>query len=112
MAMNMASNGNGASRELRLLSVRSLVHRKLTKAQRALLGVAIIEGHVRPCDLPQRIVAEMVGCSVAYIGAAQRLSPTVRQTVDQGLRPLVSPTHRLPRPVVSSSGQQLAEPAA
>jgi hypothetical protein len=90
--------------------VRSLIHKKLTKPQRALIGVAIIEGHVRPYDLPQRIVAELVGCSVAYLGAAQRL-PAARQAVHQGLRPLISPTRQLPRPAVPSSVRQLVEPA-
>jgi hypothetical protein len=111
MAMHMASNGNGATGGFRLLSMRSLVHRqKLTKAQRALIGAAIIEGHVQPCDLPQRVVAELVGCSVAYLGAAQKLSPAARQAVHQGQRPLISPRTScrgrwLPRPCSWQSRQ-------
>jgi hypothetical protein len=93
-------NGNGAT-SIRLISARSLSHKRLTKAQRALIGAAIVEGTVRLQDLPLRIVAQLVDCSVTYLIAAQRLAPAQRTAVNTGQRPLISPpSHRLSKPTI------------
>jgi hypothetical protein len=84
-------NGNGAIPRAPLISARSLVHRRLSKAQRALVGAAILEGGVQLQDLPLRIVSQVVGCSVAYLTAAQRLAPAQREAVVRGHRPLILP---------------------
>jgi hypothetical protein len=84
-------NANGAIPRAPLVSARSLVHRRLSKAERALVGAAILEGDVQLQDLPLRIVSQVVGCSVAYLTAAQRLAPAQRQAVVRGHRPLILP---------------------
>jgi hypothetical protein len=108
--MYYSGNGNGAT-SIRLISARSLSHRHLTKAQRALIGAAILEGAIRPQDLPRRIVAQLVDCSVTYLAAAQRLAPQQREAVDRGHRPLISPpsTHRLPKPRIPPTDEQLVQ---
>jgi hypothetical protein len=93
----------------RLISARSLVHQRLTKAQRALIGAAILEGAVQPQDLPLRIVSQLVGCSVAYLLAAQRLAPQQREEVKRGWRPLISPLRQLPKPTIPPTDEQLIE---
>jgi hypothetical protein len=84
-------NGNGATPRASLISARSLVHRRLSKAERAVVGAAILEGGVQLQDLPLRIVSQVVGCSVAYLTAAQRLAPAQREAVVRGHRPLILP---------------------
>jgi hypothetical protein len=93
-------NGNGAIPRAPLISARSLVHRQLSKAERALVGAAILEGGVQVQDLPLRIVSQVVGCSVAYLAAAQRLAPAQREAVMRGRRPLILP--RVPAPHCAS----------
>jgi hypothetical protein len=66
------SNGNGAN-GVRVLSVRSLAHKKLSKAERALVGASIVEGALLPQDLPLRLVSDAVGCSVSYISQRRGL---------------------------------------
>jgi hypothetical protein len=104
-----AENGNGAT-STRLISVRSLVHKHLSKAERALIGAAILEGAVQPQDFPLRIVSQMVGCSTSYLLAAERLAPQAREAVRRGHRPLVfSPPHQLPKPTIPPTDEQLIE---
>jgi hypothetical protein len=79
--------GNGAS----ALSARSLINsRKLSKAVRAVIGAEILAGEhdLRPT---KKLLATAIGCSVAYLQAAQKLSPAERQAVRRGERPLVLP---------------------
>jgi hypothetical protein len=79
----------------------------LTKAQRALIGAAILEGAIRLQDLPRRIVAQLVDCSVSYLAAAQRLAPQQREAVNHGHRPLISPP--LPKPRIPPTDEQLVQ---
>jgi hypothetical protein len=93
--------GNGAS----ALSVRSLINSKrLSKAARAVLGAEILAGEydLQPTD---KLVAAAVGCSVAYLQAAKKLTPSQRQDVRKGLRPLIVP--RIPA-VPPSARQRMA----
>ena len=64
---------NGGNRGA--LSARSLINNKtLSKTRRALLGSAVLRGEY---DLKPTVkdVARMVGCSVAYLQVATKLSP-------------------------------------
>jgi hypothetical protein len=99
-------NGNGAIPRAPLISARSLVHRRLSKAERALVGAAILEGGVQLQDLPLRIVSQVVGCSVAYLTAAQRLASAQREAVARGHRPLILP-RVVPAPTTSITNLQL-----
>jgi hypothetical protein len=84
-SMNGSNGGNSA------LSVRSLINnRALSKTRRALLGASVMKGEVdlRPTA---KDVARMVGCSVAYLHRAAKLSPAEEQRVRANLRPLVEP---------------------
>jgi hypothetical protein len=79
--------GNGAS----ALSARSLINsRKLSKAVRAVIGAEILAGEhdLRPT---KKLLATAIGCSVAYLQAAQKLSPAERLAVRRGERPLILP---------------------
>jgi hypothetical protein len=95
----MTTMVGNASATLSVVSLRK--RQKLTKAQRALIGVAIREGVVRAQDLPWTLIAEMVGVSISYLLAAQRLNPAQRQLVHNGFRPLLPPPvkHDPPPPV-------------
>lgn len=70
---------------------RGLACRKLSKPARALLGVDIVEGTTTITDLSHKQVAAIVGVSIGYLNAAQRLTPAEREAVRRGLRPLVEP---------------------
>src|SRR5205809_5705270 len=72
------SNGNGTARP----PVRgaSLVHRKLTKSQLAVL-VANIDDGVYPYQPTQSELAKALGVSVPMVQLAKRLSPLARQHV-------------------------------
>jgi hypothetical protein len=88
-------NGNGA------LSVRALINtRVLSKTKRALLGASVLRGEV---DLKPtaKDVARMVGCSVAYLHLAAKLSPAEEQQVRANLRPLAEPKVKGPPAPVS-----------
>jgi hypothetical protein len=64
---------------------------KLGKAQRAVLGAEIKEGAVVLTDMSARQIAAVVGVSVGYIAAALKTSPSQREAVRRGLRPLIEP---------------------
>jgi hypothetical protein len=102
------NGGNGGSSAL---SVRSLINnRALSKTRRALLGAAVLKGEydLKPTA---KDVARMVGCSVAYLHRAAKLSPAEEQRVRAHLRPLIEPKVKaLPVPV--SPQQRLAEVVA
>jgi hypothetical protein len=73
------------------ISVRSLINtHKLPKAVRAILGAEILAGE-RDLHPTVKLVAEAVGCSVAYVQAAQKLTPAQRQAVRRRERPLILP---------------------
>jgi hypothetical protein len=99
------NGGNGGSSAL---SVRSLINnRALSKTRRALLGASVLKGE---CDLKPtaKDVARMVGCSVAYLHRAAKLSPAEEQRVRAHLRPLVEPRAKvLPKP--TSPEERLVE---
>jgi len=112
MEMNVVTM-NGTTTASAALSLRSLINtHKLTKAARAVLGAEILAGEhdLRPTA---KLVANAVGCSVAYVEAAQKLSPAERDKVRRGLRPLVmphNPAAPLP-PVIMPAPAELPAPS-
>jgi hypothetical protein len=102
------NGGNGGSSAL---SVRSLINnRALSKTKRALLGASVLKGEL---DLKPtaKDVAHMVGCSVAYLHRAAKLSPAEEQQVRAHLRPLIEPKVKaLPKP--TSLEERLADNVA
>jgi hypothetical protein len=70
-----ANGSNGTS----VVSARSLINnRTLSKTRRALLGAAVKAGGFN-LRLTNKQIAAAVGCSVAYLQAAQKLTPAERQ---------------------------------
>ena len=69
---------------VRSVKGRGLACCKLSKPERALLGVDIIEG-------THKQIAATVGVSLGYLNAALRLTSVEREAVRHGLRPLIEP---------------------
>ncbi len=69
----------------RVISGRSLVHRKLGAPQKAAIAAGILNGDVA-IKLSMRQLAQLVGVSVPYIRAASQLSSEVRRSIadDEG----------------------------
>jgi hypothetical protein len=90
---------------LQSVDAHSLLHRKCTKAAKACDGADILDGLLSLRNLTIKLVAAAVGVSVSSIVTALRLTPTQRDEVRRGKRPLVVPTKpvplQLPPPVVA-----------
>lgn len=81
----------GAS-PVRLLSGRFLAHNKWSKPRRAFMGVDIKKGKAHPTKLTDKQIAKLVGVSVLYLAAAERVDrsrPDKRSAVECGLEPLL-----------------------
>jgi hypothetical protein len=77
---------------------RYLAHNRLSKTRRAFLGVDIKSGKVQPFKLTDKQIAALVGVSVPYLAAAQRVAhsrPDLRSACETGLQPLLK---AIPRP--------------
>jgi hypothetical protein len=95
----------------RVISGRSLVHRKLSAAQKAAIAARLLAGEVL-VQLSTRQLAQLLGVSVPYIRVASQLTPAKREAIANGtdsttFTSLLSSSRSLalPRPVVSD--QQL-----
>src|SRR5262249_22286244 len=89
--------GSDPTRPVRLLRGRFLAHNKWTKPRRAFLGVDILAGKAQPVDLTRKHVARLVGVSVSYLEAAQRVAfsrPDLRSACESGLQPLLGAVAR------------------
>jgi hypothetical protein len=78
------SNGNGTATRMPVITGQSLVHRQLTKKQRAVLAADVADGVTRYEQMLNEI-ARSFGISVAYLGIARGLSPAKRNAILQGL---------------------------
>jgi hypothetical protein len=61
----------------------SLVHRRLSKAQRAVLAANVIDGLARYVPTNQQVYADF-GVSQPYVDIARRLTPQRREAILQG----------------------------
>ena|SRR5215472_18955654 len=89
--------GTDPTRPVRLLSGRFLAHNKWTKPRRAFLGVDILAGKAQPVDFTRKYVARLVGVSVPYLVAAQRVAfsrPDLRSACENGLASLLKTAPR------------------
>jgi hypothetical protein len=79
----MAKDVNGTTVAVKQLDGRALVHRKLDARQRACIAVALINGELalRPSA---RQAAQVTGASLAYLGAARKLSESKRHAIIEG----------------------------
>ena len=78
------TNGNvSATAAPQVITGASLVHRKLTPQQRAVLVADVLDGHARYVPT-QKELAGSFGVSVAYVIAARGLSPSTRKAVLDG----------------------------
>src|SRR5262245_45873341 len=81
--MEYRKNGVGIASPIKVITGQSLVHRKLTKQQRAVLAASVIDGLAR-FEPTVKQVAENFGVSLAYINVARGLSPLKRAAILAG----------------------------
>jgi len=82
----------------RQVTGRYLAHNRLSAPRRAFLGVDIKKGTAQPVELTDKQIAELVGVSLPYLAAAQRVDftrPDLRGSCASGLVPLLN---AVPRP--------------
>jgi hypothetical protein len=89
----------------RSIDPHSIVHKKLSKAVRAVLAAEILDGNIALLNPTRSMVVSGLGVSSSYVGAASRLTPEQRQEVVCGVRPLV---RRKASSVPVNVGQRLA----
>jgi hypothetical protein len=82
------TNGNGSAATIlpptkTVITGVSLVHRRLTKAQRAVLAANVIDGLARYVPTNQRVYADF-GMSQPYVDIARRLTPQRREAILRG----------------------------
>jgi hypothetical protein len=81
----------------RPLAGRYLAHNHLSKTRRAFLGADVLIGRAQPTKLTKKQVAGLVGVSVPYLVAAQRVAhsrPDLRSSCESGLVPLLTAVSR------------------
>jgi hypothetical protein len=82
-----STNGNGGAVILpptpKVLTGRSLAHRRLDKRQRAILAANVLD-KLTVFDPSQKQIAEMFGVSVVYVQLACGLSPGKREAILRG----------------------------
>jgi len=79
---------------------RFLAHNRLSKSRRAFLGVEIKKGKAQPVEFTDRQIAELVGVSVPYLAAAERVAfsrPDLVSSCKSGLVPLLKAIPRTGR---------------
>src|SRR5262245_5252918 len=82
----------------RQVTGRYLAHNRLSAPRRAFLGVDIKKGAAQPVNLTDKQIADLVGVSLPYLAAAQRVAnsrPDLRGSCACGLQPLLT---AVPRP--------------
>jgi hypothetical protein len=80
------TNGSGAAIPAipkQTITGRSLVHRRLSKVQRAVLAADVIDGLAQYVQTDQQVAAAF-GVSGTYVLAARKLSPRERSAILQG----------------------------
>jgi hypothetical protein len=81
--MTTTNGSNSATAARRVVSGKSLAHRKLDKRQLAILAADLVDG-VMTIQLTMRQVARLLGVSENYIRIAQRFSPAKRAAILAG----------------------------
>jgi hypothetical protein len=87
----LSQNGNGAAVAIlppttKTITGASLVHRRLSKTQRAVLAADVIDGLARYVQTNQQ-VATAFGVSQTYIDIARKLPPGKREAILRGWDP-------------------------
>jgi hypothetical protein len=77
------TNGSGAATRIPVITGASLVHRRLSPQQRAVVAAGILDGHYH-YQPTQAGLAASIGVSVQYIIAARKLPPGKRALILQG----------------------------
>jgi hypothetical protein len=76
---------------------RYYAHNQKSKVQRAFQGVDILSGRVQPVRFTKKQVADIVGVSLPYLAAAERVAhsrPDLRSACETGLQPLLKAVPR------------------
>lgn len=111
----MKLNGNSANGKeaRRVFDAHSLSHKKGSKAAKACDGADVLDDIATLQNFTIRLIAQAFGVSVSLVVAALRLTPSQRDSVRHGLRPLTLPDsapQALPKPVKAE--QRLADVVA
>jgi hypothetical protein len=98
-----SKNGTGKINlpAIKTIDAHSVLNRKSPKSAKACDAADVVDGHAALQNPTIRLVAAAFGVSVGYVLAARRLTPTQREAVRNGWRPLILPrsTPALPAPV-------------
>jgi hypothetical protein len=108
-----SKNGNGSAvttlpPTTKVITGVSLVHRQLSKAQRAILAADVIDGLARYVPTNQQVAAAF-SVSQPYIDVARRLTPGRREAILRGwdTTPFTELMPRHPTMVTASNGASI-----
>src|SRR6266571_2882944 len=99
MLYRMGTSPGASPPKPAVLSVpgRYYAHNRRSKVQRAFQGVDILSGRVQPVRFTKKQVADIVGVSLPYLAAAERVDhsrPDLRSSCECGLQPLLTAVSR------------------
>jgi hypothetical protein len=99
MLYRMGERPNASPPKPAVLSVpgRYYAHNRKSAVQRAFQGVDILSGRVQPVRFTKKQVADIVGVSLPYLAAAERVAnsrPDLRSACESGLQPLLGAVPR------------------
>jgi hypothetical protein len=93
---------------IKSVDAHSVLNRKISQAAKACDAADVLDGIKRLENLTIRVVAFAYEVSASYVAAAQRLSPSQRQAVRNGWRPLILPRLASDAPVPPSPQKRFA----
>jgi hypothetical protein len=93
---------------VKLVDAHSILKRKVSQATRACDAADAIDGITALQNPTLRLAAYAFGVSLAYVGAALRLSPEQREAVRNGWRPLILPRLASDVPALPSPQERFA----